>query len=89
MAANVELISLKAAKGGVAICKHEITEAVRTLKQQYQNAGMGWKDEKYQKLGAIIEECCDALNKPITELDSCSDDLDALIRAVSAYEDAL
>lgn len=89
MSAKVELIALKAAKGGVSVCKHEITEAIRTLKQQYQNAGMGWKDEKYQKLGDIIEECCDALNKPVNDLYSCGDDLDALIRAVSAYEDAL
>ena len=89
MTAKVEKVALKAAKGGVSICIHEIKEAIKTLKQQYQNAGMGWKDEKYQKLGFIIEECCTALNEPIKELDSCNNDIDALIKAVTAYEDAL
>ena len=86
MKANVQLTALKAAKGGVSICEHELKEAIRSLKQKYQDAGAGWRDAQYQKLGGIISECCDALNQPISELNKCQESLETLIGAVNDYD---
>ena len=34
-----------------------------------------------------LEECCSALEKPISELEGCQASLEKLLSAVSAYEE--
>ncbi len=89
MSANVELASLQAAQGGVKICKHELEDAIKTLKNRYQYAATYWNDDKYLKLGVIIEDCCNDLSTPIREIDECIKGLKGMIRAVQDYESSL
>ncbi len=44
------------------------------------------KTKKYAALGGIVEECCSALTKPISELQECMVKLNDLLKAVSEYE---
>lgn len=79
-----------AVQSGIGVCKtciHELDAASKSLKRGYQNAGAGWKDQKYAQLGGIIEECCSALEKPIAELESCQADLQKLLSIISSYEE--
>ena len=80
-----------AIQGGIGCCKtsiHELESASRGLQRSYQQAGCGgWKDQKYAALGGIVEECCSALTKPISELQECMGKLSELLKAVQEYED--
>lgn len=85
--ASVERTALQS---GVAVCKtciHELQSASRNLKRDYQNAGSGWRDQQYARLGGIVEECCSALEKPISELNDCQASLQKLLEAVAGYDD--
>lgn len=85
--ASVERVALQS---GIQVCKtciHELASASRTLKRDYQSAGSGWRDQQYARLGGIIEECCSALEKPISELEGCQASLERLLSAVAAYDD--
>ncbi len=85
--ASVERVALQS---GIQVCKtciHELASASRTLKRDYQSAGSGWKDQQYARLGGIIEECCSALEKPISELEGCQASLEKLLSAVVTYDD--
>lgn len=87
LGASVERTALNS---GISICKlcvHELMDASRTLKRNYQSAGSGWKDQQYARLGGIIEECCSALEKPISELEGCQTSLEKLLSTVAAYEE--
>ena len=55
--------------------------------RDYQSAGSGWKDQQYARLGGIIEECCSALEKPISELEDCQSSLEKLLSTVADYEE--
>lgn len=85
--ASVERTALQAGVGVCKTCIHELTSASRTLKRDYQSAGSGWKDQQYARLGGIVEECCSALQKPISELEDCKQSLDKLLSAVAAYDE--
>ena len=89
MASGVSVES-SAIQGGIGCCKtsiHELQSASQGLRRSYQNAGSGgWKDQKYAALGGIVEECCSALNEPISELQECISSLQDLLAAVSEYE---
>lgn len=85
--ASVERAALQAGVGVCKTCIHELTSASRTLKRDYQSAGSGWKDQQYARLGGIVEECCSALQKPISELEDCMQSLDKLLSAVVAYDE--
>jgi len=64
-----------------------LESASKSLQRSYQQAGSGgWKDQKYAALGGIVEECCSALTKPISELQECMVKLNVLLKAVSEYE---
>lgn len=80
-----------AIQGGIGCCKTAIQElqtASKSLQSSYQKAGSGgWKDQKYAALGGIVEECCSALTKPISDLQDCMNSLNDLLKAVSEYED--
>lgn len=84
---SVERTALQSGIGVCKTCIHELADASRTLKRDYQSAGSGWKDQQYARLGGIIEECCSALEKPISELEGCQASLEKLLSAVSAYEE--
>lgn len=90
MASGVS-VEKAAIQGGIGCCKtsiHELREASRKLQRSYQQAGSnGWRDQKYAQLGGIVEECCSALTGPIGELEECMRNLDALLKAVIAYEE--
>lgn len=85
--ASVERTALQS---GIQVCKtciRELQSASRTLKMDYHNAGAGWRDQQYARLGGIIEECCSALERPVSELEGCRASLEQLLAAVTAYED--
>ena len=79
-----------AIQGGIGCCKtaiHELQSASSGLKRSYQQAGSGgWKDQKYAALGGIVDECCSALTKPISDLEDCIQNLQKLLEAVGEYE---
>lgn len=89
MAGSVSVESA-AIQGGINCCNTSINEldsASRALQRSYQAAGSGgWKDQKYTQLGSIVSDCCNALTKPISELQECMRKLDELLKAVSDYE---
>lgn len=88
--ANGVSVEKTAVQGGIKCCKvsiQELESASRTLKYNYQSAGAGgWRDQKYAALGRIIEECCNALETPVDELEECMKKLKALLAAVEKYE---
>lgn len=90
MASGVS-VERAAIQGGIGCCKtsiHELESASRSLQRGYQQAGSGgWRDQKYAALGGIVQECCSALTKPISELQDCMGKLEALLQAVGSYED--
>lgn len=89
MASGVS-VERSAIQGGIGCCKtaiHELEAASRSLQRSYQQAGSGgWKDQKYADLGGIVEECCSALTKPISDLQECMGKLNDLLQAVGEYE---
>lgn len=88
--ANGVSVERAAIQGGIGCCKtsiHELQSASNGLKRSYQQAGSGgWKDQKYAALGGIVEECCSALTKPISDLENCIQNLQKLSEAVGEYE---
>lgn len=90
MASGVSVESA-AVQGGIGCCKtsiHELESASRSLLHSYQQAGAGgWRDQKYAALGTIVNDCCTALTKPVSELQTCMKKLEELLKAVKAYED--
>ena len=89
MASGVS-VERTAIQGGIGCCKtaiHELEDASRSLQRSYQQAGSGgWRDQKYAALGGIVEECCSALTRPVSELQQCMVKLDELLKAVTEYE---
>lgn len=84
---SVERAGLQA---GVQVCKtciHELNSTAQHLQNSYQNAGSGWKDENYAKLGRIIEECIEALKKPIPDIENSEQTLNAMIGIIDRAED--
>lgn len=83
-------VEINAVKGGIGCCKTAIQEleyASAALRQHYHNAGSGgWSDKSYTALGAIVNECCNALGKPIVELQTCLTKLHILYRSLEEYE---
>ena len=80
MASGVSVESA-AIQGGIGCCKtsiHELEAASSSLQR--------WKDQKYAALGGIVEECCSALTKPVSELQECMGKLQDLLAAVQEYE---
>ena len=79
-----------AVRGGISCCKTSIQElqgASNALQRGYQQAGSGgWRDQKYAALGSIVSDCCSALTKPISELESCTRKLQELLQAILEYE---
>ncbi len=86
MKMNVELTALQAAKGGIGICKHELTAAVKSLNDKYVDAGRDWHDKQYVWLGKIVSDCEEALQEPLKELDKCQEYLETLIEIVKEYD---
>ena len=90
MASGVS-VEKAALEGGIACCKtsiYKLESASRNLQRGYQQAGSGgWRDQKYAQLGGIVEECCSALTKPISELQACMGKLQKLLETVNAYEE--
>ncbi len=84
-------VERSAIQGGIGCCKtaiHELESASRNLQRGYQQAGSsGWRDQKYAALGGIVEECCSALTKPVSELQECMVKLNNLLKAVEGYEE--
>lgn len=76
-------------QGGMKVCDvcvSSLTQASSSLNSGYQSAGSGWQDAKYRELGQIVNECCQALTKPISDLNGCKASLAQLLRAVQEYE---
>lgn len=91
MASSIHVEAM-AIESGIGVCKtsiHELQSASKSLHRSYQAAGSGgWRDEKYARLGAIVEQCRSALEKPVGELEDCKSNLEGLLSEVRAYEQA-
>lgn len=77
-------------QSGIAVCKtciHELQSTATLLQQSYQNAGSGWKDENYAKLGSIVEECIAALKAPIPDIEDSMNTLNDMLRIMDEAED--
>lgn len=89
MASGVS-VDLAAIQGGIGCCKtsvQKLESASGSLLRSYRKAGTnGWRDNSYEALGAIVDECRKALEKPVSELRGCMKELEALARAVEEYE---
>ncbi len=83
-------VEKSAVNGGISCCKtsmQELTSSAHSLRSDYQNAGAGgWNDKQYTALGVIVQECCDALTKPISQLQECQKKLEQLLAAIMEYE---
>ncbi len=83
---SVERAGLQA---GVQVCKtciQELQSTARSLQNSYQNAGLGWKDENYAKLGNIVEECIAALRQPIPDIEDSMNTLDDMLGIMDEAE---
>lgn len=89
MASGVS-VGINAIQGGIECCKtaiHELECASATLRQRYHSAGSGgWNDKSYMALGAVVNDCCNALGKPIVELQTCLTKLHILYSSLEEYE---
>ena len=84
---SVERTGLQA---GVQVCKtciHELQSTARSLQNSYRNAGSGWKDENYAKLGGIVDECLEALNEPIPDIEDSMNTLNEMLRIMTLAEE--
>ncbi len=84
---SVERAGLQA---GVQVCRtciHELEAAVRDLKDSYANAGSGWHDENYAKLGRIVEECVSALKAPVPDIETSMQTINDMIRIMDQAEE--
>lgn len=82
-------VEAAAVAGAISLCQQSIQQfnnASANLNRQYQAAGSAWKDSKYQQLGGIVNDCTNALNKPIKDLEDCIRKLNDLQKAVGIYE---
>ena len=82
-------VELAAVAGAISLCQQSIQQfnkASTELSRKYQSAGTSWKDNKYQQLGGIVNDCTTALNKPVKELEECVKKLTALKKAIEEYE---
>ena len=79
-----------AVQAGIKCCDtsiRELEKASQDLNKGDQQAGdNGWRDSKYERLGEIVNECRDALEKPVGELNQCKEKLKALLEAIINYE---
>ena len=77
-------------RNGIKVCEAAIDnlkQASLTLTKQYQDAGSsGWRDDKYNDLGRLIEQCNGSLNKPIRDLEGSLSKLQQLLEEVERYE---
>lgn len=83
---SVEKVALQS---GIQVCKtciHELQSSSQSLKNDYQAAGAGWRDQQYARLGGIVGECCSALEKPIADLQVTQSRIEKLLQEVVAYE---
>jgi len=63
-----------------------LTRTIQDLQSKYQAAGSGWKDAKYAELGSIVNECVQALSRPISDLGACQQTLRSVLQAIQDYE---
>lgn len=76
-------------QSGIQVCKtciHELQSTAQSLRQSYQNAGQGWKDENYAKLGGIVEDCIAALKQPIPDIETSMSTLEAMLAILTEAE---
>ncbi len=89
MAANVS-VDAKAIKGGIMITQmsmDKLKESSVRLEQNYQRAGAGgWRDQKYNDLGVLIDQSINALRKPLAQLEECQEKLRRLLKEVEDYD---
>jgi len=83
---SVEMTALADAQKICLRAIEELNKASQNLNRQYQQAGQGWKDSKYNELGGIVGECSQALTKPVGELKDCIQRLGDLQKAIEDYE---
>jgi len=58
----------------------------RRMKDRYTDAGEGWNDDKYRRLGDIVNDCDSSIEKVVNELQDCISPLRAMLKALTDYE---
>ncbi|MBQ6603144.1 MAG: hypothetical protein IKG08_09415 [Eubacterium sp.] len=84
---SVERAGLEA---GIKVCESSISvleTVAANLQSSYSNAGSGWSDENYAKLGRIVQECVDALKKPIPGIQDSERTINEMIRILDQTEE--
>lgn len=84
---SVERAGLQSGVGVCKTCIHELQSAAQSLQNSYQNAGSGWKDENYAKLGQIVEECITALRQPIPDIEESMNTLNEMLSIMDEAEE--
>ncbi len=87
--ANVAVEKI-AVSQAIRLCQemqNELKNSRKSLQNQYRAAGSTWKDEKYQQLGRIVDECSGAMERPERELTETMNKLGKLLLAIERYED--
>lgn len=83
-------VDLEVVKKQYLLCKQLIQSMGTTsnkIMNTYTNAGTGWHDEHYLKLGSILQECSDSLLKTIMHISANLDGLDNVVAALQEYDE--
>ncbi len=89
MAESVSVNNSEEIERAKAICRlavRKLEEASIVLEMDYEKAGTGWQDSKYDDLGELVGQCVAALREPVKELETCYAKLDKLLEEVKRYE---
>ena len=83
---SVERAGLQA---GIKVCETSVSvleKAAYNLQSSYSNAGSGWSDENYAKLGRIVQECVDALKRPVPGIQDSERTINEMLRILDQTE---
>ena len=82
-------VGMGAIHNAQTVCREAIQDlnsSSKKLEDRYKNAGLEWKDKKYEQLGVIINDCSRALKSPVDELFECLDKLGEIERVLRDYD---
>ena len=84
---NVSRAVVKQAENLCRTAIAELNNSNKKLGNRFREAGQYWKDSKYKQLGEIINDCSNAMNSPVKELQECIVKLQEMEKAIIAYEE--
>jgi hypothetical protein len=82
-------VGLDAIRNAQSVCQgaiQDLNNSSQKLSNRYQEAGLQWKDNKYEQLGVIINDCSRVLRSPTEELFECLNKLKEIETVLLEYE---